>query len=75
MCVVGTPGLWEPPPPADLVCELRGRLPDLRHQAAVQPPGPLHAHPEGLAGERARDAGAQPALRGHAERRVRAALI
>lgn len=49
---------------------LRGRLLDVRHQASIQPPGPVHAHRQRLTGERARHAGSEPALRWHAERRV-----
>lgn len=64
----GPPGVWEPLPPPNYVRELRGRLPDVRHQAPVQPPGPVHAHCQGLAGERACHAGSEPALRRHAER-------
>lgn len=64
---VGPSGVWEPLPPPDSVCELWGCLPDVRHQAPVQPPGPVYAHRQRLAGERARHARAQPALPRHAE--------
>ena len=65
---VGAFGVREPLPPPDSVCELRGRLADVRHQAALQPPGPVHAHRQRLAGERACHAGAQSTLPRHAER-------
>lgn len=66
----GPPGVREPLPSSNSVRALWRCLPDVRHQAAVQPPGPVHAHRQRLAGERARHAGSEPALRWHAERRV-----
>lgn len=53
----GALGLREPSPASDAVHQLRRRFLDVHHEAALQPPGPVHAHRQGEAGERACHAG------------------
>lgn len=56
----GPRGFREPLPTSDALPKLWRGLPDLCHQAPLQPSGRVHAHVEGDAGERSGDAGAQP---------------
>lgn len=61
-CLAGSSGIWEPSPPSNLVRELWGCFLDIRHQAAIQPPGSVHAHRQRLAGECPSHAGSQSTI-------------